>query len=60
MELSDWGVDGGHLFAYNRVALAPHGSRQMTTFLALTGSLEEARRYSSLAAEINDQGETSK
>jgi hypothetical protein len=60
MELSDWGVDGGHLFAYNRAVLAPRGSRQMTTCLALTGSLAEARRYASLATEINDQGEMSK
>jgi hypothetical protein len=55
MELGDWGVDGGHLFAYNRVVLAPHSSRAMVTYLALAGSLEEARRYGSLAAEIAGQ-----
>jgi len=59
MELGDWGVDGGHLFAYNRVVLAPHSSRAMVTYLALTGSLEEAKRYGSFAAEIARQREVS-
>jgi hypothetical protein len=59
IELGDWGVDGGHLFAYKRVVLAPHSSRAMVTYLALTGSLEEAKRYGSFAAEIAGQREVS-
>ena len=45
IELSDWGVDGGHLCAYNRVVLAPRGAHEMVTWLALAGSWEEAKRY---------------
>jgi RimJ/RimL family protein N-acetyltransferase len=59
IELSDWGLDGGHLFAYNRVVLAPHGSHAMVTYLALAESLQEAKRYGSLGAEIAGQREVS-
>lgn len=45
VELANWGVDGGHLFFYNRVTLAPQGSHDLVAYLALTGSLEEAKRY---------------
>ncbi len=45
----DWGVDGGHLFFENEVTLAPHDSHELVAYLALTGSLDEARRYSCLA-----------
>jgi len=50
VKLSDWGVDGGHIFYYNRVVLEPHGSHEMIAYLALVESLEEARRYRCLAA----------
>jgi hypothetical protein len=49
IELSDWGVDGGHLVFYNYPVLAPHGTHEMVAYLALTESLEEAERYASLA-----------
>ena len=49
VELSDWGVDGGHLMFYNTITLAPHSSHEMVAYLALTESLEEAQRYDSLA-----------
>ncbi|MEE8389700.1 MAG: GNAT family N-acetyltransferase [Anaerolineae bacterium] len=49
IELNDWGVDGGHLVFYNTITLAPHGSHEMVAYLALAESLEEARRYGSLA-----------
>ena len=55
MELGDWGVDGGHLFAYNRVSLVPDGNCEMVTYMALSESLEEAKRYGSLATEIDEQ-----
>jgi hypothetical protein len=59
IELSDWGVEGGHPFAYNRVVLPPHGSHAMVTYLALCGSLEEAKRYGTLAQndELEGAGE---
>jgi ribosomal protein S18 acetylase RimI-like enzyme len=49
VELANWGVDGGHLFFYNRVTLAPQGSHELVAYLALTESLEEAQRYGQLA-----------
>jgi GNAT superfamily N-acetyltransferase len=49
MELGDWGPDGGHLFAYNTASLPPHGTHEMVTYLALVDSLDEAKRYASLA-----------
>ena len=55
MELGDWGVDGGHLFAYNRVSLVPDGNCEMVTYMALSESLEEAKRYGSLATETDEQ-----
>lgn len=51
IELNDWGVDGGHLFASNQAALAPHGAHEMVTYLALASSLEEARRYGAMSNE---------
>jgi RimJ/RimL family protein N-acetyltransferase len=48
MEVSDWGVDGGHLMFYNTITLKPHGSHEMVAYLALAESLEEAKRYGSL------------
>jgi hypothetical protein len=48
VELANWGVDGGHLFFYNRVTLAPQGSHELVAYLALTESLEEARRYEAM------------
>jgi GNAT superfamily N-acetyltransferase len=56
IELSDWGIDGGHPFAYNRVVLPPHGTHEMVTYLGLCGSLEEAKRYGSLAEIIEQEG----
>jgi hypothetical protein len=44
-QVSDWGVDGGHLMAYNRVVLGPHSSHDLVTYLALVESLEEAQHY---------------
>jgi hypothetical protein len=55
MELSDCGVDGGHLFFYNYVVLVPRGSHELVAYLALTRSLEEARQYSSLATWANEK-----
>jgi GNAT superfamily N-acetyltransferase len=49
VELSDWGVDGGHLMFYNSVVLEPLGSHELVTYLALAESLEEAKRYEALA-----------
>ncbi|MCP4540759.1 MAG: GNAT family N-acetyltransferase [Chloroflexi bacterium] len=49
MELSDWGVDGGHLMFYNTITLKPHSSHEMVAYLALAESLEEAERYGSIA-----------
>ena len=49
MQLNDWGVDGGHLFCYNHIVLAPNGSHELVAHLALAESLEEAKRYSTLA-----------
>jgi len=48
--LMDWGVDGGYLFFDNRVTLAAHDSHELVAYLALTGSLDEARRYRSLSS----------
>jgi hypothetical protein len=56
IELSDWGVEGGHPFAYNRAVLPPHGSHEMVTYLALCGSLEEAKRYGGLAEIVELEG----
>ena len=55
VQLSDWGVDGGYPFFYNHVVLAPHGSHEMVAYLALARSLEEAKRYSSLATGWADR-----
>ena len=49
VELADWGVDGGHVMIYNYITLAPHGSHELVAYLALAESLDEARRYGSLA-----------
>jgi putative hydrolase of the HAD superfamily len=49
VELSDWGVDGGHPFFYNHPVLKPHGTHEMVAYLALAESLEEAEQYASLA-----------
>ena len=54
MELSDWGVDGGHLMFYNHIVLVPRGSHAMVAYLALAESLEEAKRYGSLATWADD------
>ena len=42
--------------AYNRAVLPPHGSRAMVTYLALCESLEEAKRYGSLAEIVELEG----
>jgi len=55
MELSDWGVDGGHLMFYNDAVLVPHRSHEMVAYMALAESLEEAKRYGSLAEMTNDK-----
>ena len=47
--LMDWGVDGGHLFCNSDVVLAAHGSHELMAYLALTDSLDEAKRYRCLA-----------
>jgi len=47
--LMDWGVDGEHRFFDNDVVLAPYGSHELVAYLALTGSLDEVRRYRCLA-----------
>jgi hypothetical protein len=49
VEVSDWGVDGGHVMFYNQVTLAPHGSHELVAYLALAESLEEAKRYRGFA-----------
>lgn len=49
MRSNDWGVDGGHLFCYNHIVLAPHGSHELVAYLALAESLEETKRYGTLA-----------
>jgi hypothetical protein len=48
-QVSDWGVDGGYLMAYNHVVLPPHSSYELVAYLALAESVEEAQRYGSLA-----------
>ncbi len=48
LELGDWGPDGGHLFGFNRTSIAPHDHAEIVVFLALTDSLDEARRYAAL------------
>jgi len=45
VRLTDWGADGGHLFFNNDVMLAPHGDHELVAYLALAGSLDEAKRY---------------
>ena len=60
MQLNDWGVDGGHLFCYNHVVLAPHGSHELVAYLALTESLGKAKRYGNLATWTDEQGTMSK
>jgi hypothetical protein len=58
VQLTDWGVDGGHLLCDNDAVLAPHGSHELVAYLALTGSLDEARRYRCLASShsLPDKG----
>lgn len=48
IELSDWGVNGGHLMFYNDIVLEPLGSHDLVAYLALAESLAEARRYEAL------------
>lgn len=48
VELANWGVDGGHLFFYDHVTLAPQGSYDLVAYLALTESLEEAQQYKAM------------
>lgn len=50
VRLTDWGVDGGHLFFDNDVVLTPHGSHELAAYLALAESREEAKRYRCLAS----------
>jgi ribosomal protein S18 acetylase RimI-like enzyme len=48
VELANWGDDGGHLFFYNRVTLAPQSSHDLVAYLTLAESLEQARQYGQL------------
>ena len=48
LELSDWGQDGGHLVCQQRTTIPPHSYKEMLVFLALTDSLDKARRYAAL------------
>jgi hypothetical protein len=50
IELADWGVDGGHLAFNYEAVLPPYGSHELVAYLALTGSLDEAKRYRCLAS----------
>jgi hypothetical protein len=50
VQLTDWGVDGGHLLCDNDAVLALHGSHELVAYLVLTGSLDEVRRYLCLAS----------
>jgi GNAT superfamily N-acetyltransferase len=45
VQLADWGNDGGHLYVGDESVLAPRGSGELAAYLALAGSLEEARLY---------------
>ena len=47
--LSDWGEDGGFLFCYQPAAILPHDQKELIAYLALTDSLDTARRYVALA-----------
>jgi len=49
IELANWGNDGGHLFFYNLIKLAPQGSHELVAYLALAESLQEAKLYCNLA-----------
>ncbi len=49
IELSDWGQDGGHLLAYQAARIPPHAQSSLMLYLALTDSLEAAKRYTALA-----------
>jgi hypothetical protein len=49
LELSDWGQDGGHVFAFNRARIPPQNQAEMVVYVALTDSLKEAQRYAVLS-----------
>jgi hypothetical protein len=50
VKLDDWGVDGGHLAFDYEAVLPPYGNHELVAYLALTGSLDEAKRYRCLAS----------
>lgn len=49
LELNDWGKDGGHLSCHKAAVVPPHGQDELIVYLALSDSLDEARRYAALA-----------
>jgi hypothetical protein len=48
LELSDWAQDGGHVFGFNRTCIPPQSQTEMIVYLALTDTLQDARRYAAL------------
>ncbi|NUM43141.1 MAG: GNAT family N-acetyltransferase [Anaerolineales bacterium] len=48
-QLMDWGNDGGNMHIFDTTELAPNATAELVVYLALAGSLEEARRYGALA-----------
>jgi hypothetical protein len=50
LELSDWGQDGGHVLCYERAVIPPQEQSELVIYLALSDSLDAARRYAALAA----------
>jgi hypothetical protein len=47
----DWGNDGGNMHIFDTTELAPNATAELVVYLALAGSLEEARRYGVLGAK---------
>ena len=48
VRLDSWGTDGGHLKLMTRHEVPAHGVKEMTAYLVLADSREEARRYAVL------------
>ena len=46
--MESWGADGGHLKLKKKHEVPNRGCSEMTAYLVLAGSKEEARRYAVL------------
>ncbi len=46
--LDSWGTEGGHLKLKTKLEVPAHGVKEMTAYLVLTDTREEARRYAVL------------